>query len=85
MNLNTALIILLVGAVAGVTSGLIAKAKGKSFHLAVHLVVGIIGALHGRLYFGLIGVSATSTIGHIIFAGIGAVLFLYPLRFIKPN
>ena len=85
MNLNTALVILVVGALAGVISGLIAKTKGKSFNLVVHLVVGIIGAFHGRLLFSLIGVSASSMVGHVIFAALGAVLFLYPLRFIKPS
>lgn len=85
MNLNTALVILVVGALAGVISGLLAKTKGKGFSLVVHLIIGIIGAFHGRLLFGLIGVDASKMIGQIIFAGIGAVLFLYPLRFIRPS
>jgi len=85
MNLNTALIILIVGALAGLISGLLSKAKGKGFGLVVHLIVGIIGGFHGRLLFGLVGVSASSIIGQILFAGIGAVLFLYPLKFIKPS
>jgi uncharacterized membrane protein YeaQ/YmgE (transglycosylase-associated protein family) len=85
MNLNTALVILIVGALAGLISGLLSKAKGKGFGLVVHLIVGIIGGFHGRLLFGLVGVSASSIIGQILFAGIGAVLFLYPLKFIKPS
>ena len=85
MNLNTALVILIVGALSGLISGLVSKAKGKGFGLVVHLIVGIIGAFHGRALFNLVGVSASSMIGQIIFAGIGAVLFLYPLRFIKPS
>ena len=85
MNLNTALVILIVGALAGLISGLLSKAKGKGFGLVVHLIVGIIGGFHGRLLFGLVGVSASSIIGKILFAGIGAVLFLYPLKFIKPS
>ena len=84
MNLNTALVILIVGAIAGLVSGLVSKAKGKGFSFVVHLIVGIVGGFHGRLLFGLLGVSASSMIGQIIFAGIGAALFLYPLRFIKP-
>ena len=85
MTLNTALVILIVGALAGLISGLVSKAKGKGFSLIVHLIVGIVGAFHGRLIFGLIDVHASGMIGHIVFAGIGAVLFLYPLRFIKPS
>ena len=84
MNLNTALVILLVGVIAGLVSGLVSKAKSKDFRLVVvHLIVGSIGAFHGRGLFSLIGVSALSMIGQIIFAGTGAVLFLYLLRFIK--
>lgn len=85
MNVNTALVILIVGALAGLISGLFAKSKGKGFSIVVHLVVGIIGAFHGRLLLGLVGVSASSMVGQIIFAGTGALLFLYPLRFIKPS
>ena len=85
MNLNTALVILIVGAIAGLVSGLVAKANGKGFSLVVHLIIGVIGGFHGRLLFNLVGVSASSLVVQIIFAGIGAVLFLYPLRFIKPS
>jgi len=85
MNLNTALVILTVGAIVGLVSGLISKTNGKGFSLVVHLIVGVIGGFHGRLLFGVVGVSASSMVGQIIFAGIGAGLFLYPLRFIKPS
>jgi len=85
MNLNTALVILIVGAIAGLVSGLVSKSKGKGFSIVVHLIVGIIGGFHGRLLLNLIGISASSMVGQILFAGVGAVLFLYPLRFIKPS
>ncbi len=85
MTTHTAIVILSVGAVAGLVSGLVSKSKGKGFNLPVHLVVGIIGGFHGRLFFALVGISASSAIGHIIFAGIGAALFLAALRFIKPS
>lgn len=84
MNLNTALVILIVGAVAGVVSGLIAKTKGKGFGMVVHIIVGVIGAFHGRPLFNLIDIHASGAVGHVVFAGVGAILFLYPLRFIKP-
>jgi uncharacterized membrane protein YeaQ/YmgE (transglycosylase-associated protein family) len=85
MTLKTALVILLVGAVAGLISGLVSKSKGKGFNLVVHLLVGVIGAFHGRIIFGLIDVYASGMVGHVVFAGVGAVLFLYPLRFIRPS
>lgn len=84
MTINTAFIILIVGVLAGLISGFVAKSRGKGLALPVHLAVGIIGAFHGRLLFALIDVHASGAIGHILFAGIGAALFLYPLRFVKP-
>lgn len=85
MTLHTALIIVVVGLIAGLISGLISKSKGKGFSMVVHLIVGTIGAFHGRLLFGLIDIHSSGTVGHVIFAGIGAILFLYPLRFIRPS
>lgn len=85
MTLNTALFITIVGALAGAISRLLAASKGRGFSLVVHLIVGVIGAFHGRLLLQLVGISATSLVGHLLFAGVGAVLFLYPLRFIKPS
>ncbi|MFT3781456.1 MAG: hypothetical protein QM790_05510 [Nibricoccus sp.] len=84
MTLKTALVILVVGIVAGLLVGLISKKKGKGFSLMVHCIVGAIGAFHGRLLFGLIDIHASSVVGHALFAAVGAVIFLYPLRFIKP-
>ncbi len=84
MTTHTAIVILTVGAVAGLVSGLVSKSKGKGFNLPVHLVIGIIGGFHGRLLFDLVGISASNLIGHIIFAGVGAALFLFSLRFVKP-
>lgn len=83
MTLHTALVILIVGLFAGLVSGWVARTKAKGLGLIVHLVIGVIGAFHGRLLFALIDVHATGTLGHILFAGLGAVLFLYPLRFVK--
>jgi uncharacterized membrane protein YeaQ/YmgE (transglycosylase-associated protein family) len=82
MSLNTALVILVVGVLAGIVSKI--AAKGRAFGLLVHVIVGVIGAYHGRLVFHLVGISATTLVGHLIFAGLGALLFLFPLRFIRP-
>ncbi len=84
MDLKTALVIIIVGALAGLINGLVAKSKGKGFTPVVHMIVGIIGAFHGRPIFALIDIHAHGTIGHILLAAVGAVLFVYPLRFIKP-
>ena len=47
------------------------------------VIVGIVGAFLGGFGFGLLGISAHSFIGQLIFAVIGALLFLWLLSFIK--
>jgi uncharacterized membrane protein YeaQ/YmgE (transglycosylase-associated protein family) len=85
MSLTHILLISLIGVLAGLCSGLLAKRRGRGFRLFVHVLVGVIGAFHGRLLLGYVGLAATSASGHLIFAGVGALLFLYPLKFIRPT
>ena len=81
MTLQSFLTFLILGALAGWISGLISK--GTGFGLLGNMIVGIIGAFLGGLVFGLLGISAHSFIGQLIFAVLGALLFLWLLRFIK--
>jgi len=81
MTLQNFVTFLILGALAGWISGLIAK--GRGFGLLGNMIVGIVGAFLGGFGFGLIGISAHSFIGQLIFAVIGALLFLWLLRFIK--
>ena len=81
MTLQGFLAFLVLGALAGWISGLISK--GQGFGLAGNMVVGIVGAFLGGFLFGLLGISAHNFLGQLIFAVIGALLFLWLLRFIK--
>ncbi|HTB80302.1 MAG TPA: GlsB/YeaQ/YmgE family stress response membrane protein [Opitutaceae bacterium] len=81
MSLESLLIFLLVGALAGWLSGLITK--GSGFGLLGNVLVGIVGAFLGGFLFRLLGIVAYGLLGQIIFAVIGALIFLYLLRFIK--
>lgn len=81
MPLKSFVYTLLIGAAAGWLSGLIMK--GKGFGLLGNIIVGVIGAFVGGFIFGLVGISATSLLGQLIFAVVGALLFVYLLRFIK--
>jgi len=47
------------------------------------MVVGVIGAFVGGLLFGLVGLSAHGFIGSLIAATVGAVVFLFLLRYLK--
>ena len=72
---------LLIGLAAGWIAGQVTK--GKSFGLVGDLIIGVIGAFLGGILFGLVGLGSTNIIGSLITATVGAVAFLYILRFVK--
>jgi len=82
MTLESLLIILLVGAIAGWLAGVIVK--GYGFGLLGNIVVGIVGALLAGLLLPQLGISiGAGLIGSIIHATIGAVILLLLLRLIR--
>lgn len=72
---------LLIGLVAGWLAGLIMK--GGGYGLIGDLIVGVIGAFVGGFLFGLLGISATGDLGSLITATVGAIVFIFLLRFIR--
>ena len=72
---------LIIGIVAGSLAGRITR--GKGFGLIGDMVVGVIGAFFGGFLFGLLGLSAHGTIGSLIMAVVGAVAFIFVVRFLK--
>lgn len=82
MALESILIWLVIGAVAGWLAGVIVK--GYGFGLAGNAVIGILGALFGGWVFGALGIGAPiGLVGGIIGATIGAVLLLLLLKFVR--
>ena len=81
MDIQTLLIILAIGAVAGWLAGVIMK--GGGFGLLGDIVIGIIGAFIGGFLFSLLGISAGGLIGQIITATVGAVVLIFVLRLVK--
>ena len=82
MALESLLIVLLVGAVAGWLAGLIVK--GYGYGLLGNIVIGIVGAFVAGLIFPSLGLSIGSGIaGAIIHATIGAVILLFLIRLVK--
>lgn len=82
MTLESILIFLLIGAVAGWLAGLIVK--GFGFGLIGNIVVGVLGAFIAGYVFPALGVSlGAGIIGAIIHATIGAVILLLVVRVIK--
>lgn len=82
MSVESLLVFLVVGAVAGWLAGLLVK--GAGFGLLGDIVVGIIGAFVAGWLFPTLGVSLGSGIvAAILHSAIGAVLFLVVLRLLK--
>ncbi|MDF2368249.1 GlsB/YeaQ/YmgE family stress response membrane protein [Sneathiella sp.] len=82
MGVESLLIFLLIGAVAGWLAGLIIK--GFGFGLIGNIVVGIIGAFIAGFVLPKIGIDIGGGIlAAIIHATIGAVVFLFIIKLIK--
>ena len=82
MGIESILVFLIVGAVAGWLAGLIVS--GFGFGLVGNIVVGIVGAFIAGYLFPAIGVSLGSgIIAAIIHSTIGAVILLVLIKVIK--
>lgn len=81
MDIQTLLIFLAIGAVAGWLAGIIMQ--GSGFGLLGDIVLGVIGAVIGGFLFGLLGFAAVGLIGQIISATVGAVALVFVLRLLK--
>jgi len=82
MSLETILIWVIVGAVAGWLAGLVVR--GFGFGLFGNIVIGILGAVLGGWLFGAIGFAfLPGIINTIITAFIGAVILLLIVRVVK--
>lgn len=82
MSVETLLIWIIVGAIAGWLAGLVVR--GFGFGLVGNIIVGILGAIFGGWLFGELGFAfTTGIINTIITAFIGAVILLLIVRLIK--
>lgn len=82
MAVETILIWILVGAIAGWLAGLVVR--GFGFGLVGNIIVGIVGAFLGGWLFGTLGIAIGAGIINTIFtAFIGAVVLLLIVRVLK--
>ncbi len=80
--LESILIWLLIGAVAGWLAGVVVK--GGGFGLPGDIVVGIVGAFIGGWLFGRLGVFVgAGIIGEILSATAGAVILLLMIKIVR--
>jgi uncharacterized membrane protein YeaQ/YmgE (transglycosylase-associated protein family) len=82
MGIDSILVILIVGAIAGWLAGKIMQ--GSGFGLLGNIVVGIVGAFVAGLIFPVIGLGfGGGVIASIIHATVGAVIVLFLIRLVK--
>jgi len=82
MTVESLIIILFIGAVAGWLAGVLVK--GFGFGLVGNIVVGIVGAFIAGFLFPALGVSlGAGIVASILHATIGAVILLLVVRVIK--
>jgi uncharacterized membrane protein YeaQ/YmgE (transglycosylase-associated protein family) len=82
MTLESILIVLLVGAVAGWLAGLIVR--GAGFGLIGDIIIGIVGALIAHWLFPKIGIRlGAGILRSILDATVGAVILLLIIRLIR--
>jgi uncharacterized membrane protein YeaQ/YmgE (transglycosylase-associated protein family) len=82
MSLETIVIWLLIGAIAGWLAGVIVK--GFGFGLVGNIVVGILGAFVGGWLFGVSGIGASyGIVGAIFGATVGAVVLLLVIKLLR--
>ena len=82
MALESLIVLLIVGAIAGWLAGQVVR--GFGFGLVGNIVVGIVGAVIAGWLFPRLGISlGGGIIGSIIAAAIGAVILLFVIGLIK--
>lgn len=75
MDLQSVLVFLAIGAVAGWLAGKITKGGGSG--LLGNMLVGVIGAVVGGFLFGVLGISISGLIGSVMTVTAGAVALLF--------
>ncbi len=82
MGIESLIVFLIVGAIAGWLAGLVVK--GYGFGLIGNIVVGIVGALIAGWLFPALGVSfGSGIVAAIIHSAIGAIILLVLIRLVK--
>ena len=81
MTVESLIIFLLIGAVAGWLAGQVVK--GGGFGLVGDIIVGIVGAFVAGLLLPRLGLGLTGIVGSIIYAAIGAIILLVVIRLVK--
>lgn len=82
MDLNTLVVVLIVGAIAGWLAGELRR--GYGFGLLGNIIVGILGGFLGNWLFGVLGIHLGSgLLSSIITSVVGALVLLFLIGLVK--
>jgi uncharacterized membrane protein YeaQ/YmgE (transglycosylase-associated protein family) len=81
IDLQSLIILLIIGAIAGWLAGLVVK--GYGFGLVGNIVVGVVGAFIGQWLFPRLGFGGADLVGVIISATLGAIILLVVIGVIR--
>ena len=83
MTVESLIMVLIIGGLAGWIAGLLVKGKGQG--IVLNIVVGIVGAFLGTWIFGFFGIVAGGFLGQLVTAIVGAVVLLGLLALIRKS
>ena len=81
MDIQSLLILLLIGAIAGWLAGMLVK--GYGFGLIGNIVIGVIGAFIGAYLFPMLGIGMAGVLGQIVAATVGAIVLLLLIGLVR--
>ena len=80
MGLDQILRILIIGLIAGWLASQILK---TGHTVVANLIVGVVGSMVGSFLFGILGIYAGGLVGEIVCATVGAIAFIYILKYLR--
>ncbi len=81
IDLQSLIILLIIGAIAGWLAGMVVK--GYGFGLIGNIVVGVVGAFIGQWLFPRLGFWGADIVGVIISATLGAIILLIVIGLVR--
>ena len=78
MSIESLLVLLLIGLIAGWLAGVVMR--GGGYGIVGDIIIGILGSLVGGFLFSLLGLGASGFLGSIIVAFVGAVVLIFIMR-----
>ena len=78
MSVESLLLFLLIGLIAGWLAGVVMK--GGGYGIIGDIILGILGSFVGGFLFSLLGLGASGLVGSIIVAFVGAIVLIFIMR-----